>query len=116
VITITFTQCAEKVTPDPFSAEMMMWAVIPRIRMYEETLLSVEFEGGGQFTTLDELFLLVAQKLKREGKLKEVRFESLCTCKGETEFAFFDLDKEGDFPMGEYIHHGFFPQRLSLLR
>lgn len=116
MITIRFTQCARDFELDDFSKEMTLWPVIPRVELYKKVLLDhAPLRRDTEFSTLDELFILVAQKLHRDGRIK-VKFVSVCGCfpvvfDNEREIA---LDEEGD--MLEDPHHGFFGQRLPLLR
>ena len=111
MITIQFSQCMI-LNCDAASEEAMKWPVIPRLKLYE-TALTYDDET---YTTYDELFILLAQKLHREGKIK-CKLISVCHCENTQlpdRERIINLDEDGD--MLEDPHHGFFPQRLPLLQ
>jgi hypothetical protein len=112
MLTITFSQCT-KLELDEQSKQALLMPIIPRLRFYEGILLTYK---NGEFTTLDEHFLLVAQSLRRRGALNELRFVSVCNCNDYTKQKklYITVDQEGD--MIDDCHHGFFSQRLKLLR
>lgn len=105
---ITFTQCARDFDMDIHSHKLYLLPVIDRIREYK--LLLVQ-KPEGNFFTIDELFLLVAQQMKRAGVLSVLQFVSICR---DSPPIFIETDDEGDM-LGD-PHHGFFTQRLELLR
>lgn len=117
MITIYFTQCDKDFKHDDFCEEMALWPIIPRCQKYEEVLLEVEADGNGIFFTLDEHFILIAQYLKRHGKIEDLTLVSVCSCRladMPTKDITILTDDEGDFT--ESPHHGFFIQRLPYLR
>lgn len=79
-------------------------------RNYEACLLDGTFKD--EIATYDEHLLLIAQYLKRRGKL-DVKFVSHCNCGGKTDERVIELDEQGDFT--DDPHHGFFGQRLKYL-
>lgn len=113
-IRINYTECWKGFVEDHFCREAMLLPVIPRIEVYKKRLQSTtgDFEGLAEFFTIDEIFLLVAQKFCRE-KLYDLDLMSICDCKGLGQ-RLIRVDDEGD--MIDDPHHGFFSQRLDLLR
>jgi len=119
VITIHFCQCG-LIPSDMLTGEEYHIAsiVVPNARGpgYEERLLA--FHKGGtdvDLVTSDELLLLVAQWLHKQGRI-QARFVSWCVCKapGPIHGVLISLDADGSCM--EDIPHGFFAQRMKYLR
>lgn len=112
--TIRFSQCHEGFSQDEQSRKAAELPMIPRMKRYEELLNTYP---DGTFSTMDENFLLVAQWMKRSGRLKTLTFVSVCHCRRfVSEFAEHKIETDESGDMLDDPHHGFFPQRLDYLR
>lgn len=117
MITIHFTQCDSRLPMDEFHRRAMTLPVIPRIEYYFKLLrvAAYDHEEESNFSTTDELLLLVAQKLVRDDEL-DIQFKSYCGCPNSHHFSTTTIKLSNDGDMIQDPHHGFFPQRLPLLR
>jgi len=83
---------------DEFHRQAMTLPVIPRIEFYFKSLRDAACgpEEEPNLSTTDELLLLVAQKLVRDGEF-EVQFKSHCNCYGRRSSVLkIELDDDGD--------------------
>jgi len=107
LITIRFAQCGDSFKQDEISMCASALPLFERNKFYEDLLSN----GHGEYSTLDEHMILIAQHLKRKKKLSNVKLVEVCNCK-HTE-AEGMLDEEGDLPE---LCHPFFTTRLQYLR
>ena len=107
MITIRFNQCGTSFRQDDISLKASLMPVLERNKFYEELLAT----GVGEYSTLDEHMILIAQWLKRNKKIDKVKLIEVCSCDGiEVEGM---LDEEGNLPD---LCHVFFNTRLKYLR
>lgn len=108
---IYFTQCDPHFEICERTRIAMTKPVNVRLEYYQNQIL---FGNGDQvWFTVDELLILCVQYWVRNKILKEVvKFHSVCMHDHRT--ITLTLDEQGDFT--EEMHHGFFSQRLELLR
>jgi len=122
MITISFTQCCLDFKQDDRSILAAGMPIIKRVRLYEEMLQAAP---TATFSTLDEHMLLVAQWLRRQGKIKNLQFVSVCDCprvqkrtgklpEPRRRGIVIQTDASGD--MLSEPQHGYFQQRLYYLR
>ena len=109
MITIKFAQCGNDFKQDDVSIRATLMPILTRIKFYEEILE----KGNGEFCTLDEHMILIAQYLKRNNKIN-VKFVEVCWCDGIKKEKECIIDKDGDFV--ENNRHGLFNTRLKYLR
>lgn len=107
MITIKFNQCGTSFQLDEVSNKANLMPIFARNDFYEQILLS----GNGDYSTIDEHMILVAQHLVRTNKIKDVKIIEVCGC-NKTQFEAM-IDKEGDLPE---LAHSFFTTRLKYLR